>query len=99
MEAVVVREEPALSGRGSKFVIFAWIEILSLGSYLLAIVRRRVPGDWSSPNGLIHREQRVITVLIVTGEVATGTARRRQMAPQGVTRRGNSRRGALLQWC
>ena len=40
----------------------------------------------------LHRERRVITVLIVTGGIATGIDRRRQMSPQGVTRPGNWRR-------
>ena len=31
-----------------RFLILPWVEIPNLGSHILAIVRRRLPGDWTA---------------------------------------------------
>ena len=35
-----------------RFLILPWIEIPNLGSHILAIVRRRLPGDWTERYGI-----------------------------------------------
>ena len=38
---------PAAGGRQPRFLILPWVEIHNLGSHILAIVRRRLPQDWT----------------------------------------------------
>ena len=35
-----------------RFLILPWIQIPNLGSHILAIVRRRLPGDWAERYGI-----------------------------------------------
>ena len=41
-----------------RFLILPWIEIPNLGSHILAIVRRRLPGDWTERYGIHPRAHR-----------------------------------------
>ena len=47
MDAATAREEPAPSGGHPRFLILPWVHIPNLGSHILAIVRRRLPIDWT----------------------------------------------------
>ena len=41
-----------------RFLILPWIEIPNLGSHILAIVRRRLPGDWTERYNVTPRAHR-----------------------------------------
>ena len=47
MDTATAREEPSLRGRQPRFLILPWINIPNLGSHILAIIRRRLPDDWT----------------------------------------------------
>ena len=47
MDAATAREELHLVVDNPRFLILPWIAIPNLGSHLLAIVRRRLPEDWT----------------------------------------------------
>ena len=47
MDTAEAREEPSLRGRQPRFLILPWINIPNLGSHILAIIRRRLPDDWT----------------------------------------------------
>ena len=48
MDAEIAREEPPpLVIDNPRFLILPWITIPNLGSYILSLVRRQLPQDWT----------------------------------------------------
>ena len=51
MDAGAARKEPAPGDRQPGYLILPWAAVPNLGSHILSLVRRRLPGDWTARYG------------------------------------------------
>ncbi len=68
-----------------RFLILPWIKVPGLGSHLIAIIRRRLPGDWTQRYGItpvfietfVETPRYTFTVYRASGWIRVGTTQGR----------------------